>query len=117
MEETIYEKILNFRVLPQHLTQSTYQLFLLSNVILNSKLKKGKLLNLPKTYKWDRKNYPLFKILINRKESQTIINILCNDLEINKNNGNFQYVIRIFNNFRNECAFKTLNHKKETNKE
>ena len=40
VEETIYEKILNFRVLPQYLAQSIHQLLLLSNVVLNSKLKK-----------------------------------------------------------------------------
>ena len=40
VEETIYEKILNFRVLPPTFDSKHSPMLLLSNVILNSKLKK-----------------------------------------------------------------------------
>ena len=49
---------------------------------------------------------------MNSQESQITIKTLCNDLEINKNNSNFQYVIRSFSKFMNELADKTLKHKK-----
>ena len=55
---------------------------------------------------------PLFKTLINGQESQITIKILCNDLESKKNNSNFQYMIQSFTKFMNECADKTLKHKK-----
>ena len=49
---------------------------------------------------------------MNSKESQITIKTLSNELEINKNNSNFQYVIRSFTKFMTECTNKTLKHKK-----
>ena len=46
------------------------------------------------------------------QESQITIQTLCNDLEITKNNSNFQYVIHSFTKFVNKCTDKTLKHKK-----
>ena len=46
------------------------------------------------------------------QESQITIKTLSNELEINKNNSNFQYVIRSFTKFMTECTNKTLKHKK-----
>ena len=112
MEETIYEKILNFKVLPPTIdskhspTVATFK----CNTTLQKK--KEKLLNPPKTYKWESQNFPLFKILINSQESQIKIKALCNNLDINKNNSNFQYVIGSFTKFMTECADKTLKRKK-----
>ena len=100
-EETIYEKILNFRVLTP--TFDSQHSAIVPTLKCHSKLqtKKGKLLNPSKTYTWDSLNSPLFKILINSQESQITIKTLCNDLEIIKNNSNFQYVIRSFTKFMN----------------
>ena len=112
VEETIYEKILNFRVLPP--TFDSKHSPIVATLKCHTKLQteKGKLLNPPKTYHWDSLNSLLFKILINSQESQITIKTLCNDLEIIKNNSNFQYVIQGFTKFMNECADKTLKHKK-----
>ena len=96
---------------PQHLTQNTHQLLLLSNAILNSKLKKENSSTHQKPVNGTAE-IPLFKILINSQESQITIKTLCNDLEIIQNNSNFQYVIQGFTKFMNECADKTLKHKK-----
>ena len=112
VEETIYEKILNFRVLPP--TFDSKHSPIVATLKCHTKLQteKGKLLNPPKTYHWDSLNSPHFKILINSQESQITIKTLCNDLEIIKNNSNFQYVIQGFTKYMNECADKTLKHKK-----
>ena len=116
VEETICEKILNFRVLPP--TFDSKHSPIVATLKCHTKLQteKGKLLNPPKTYHWDSLNSLLFKILINSQESQITIKTLCNDLEIIKNNSNFQYVIQSFTKFMNECADKTLKHKKRTMK-
>ena len=56
VEETIYEKILNFRVLPS--TFDSKHSPSIATLKCHTKLqtKKGKLLNPPKTYKWDSQN-------------------------------------------------------------
>ena len=93
VEETVYEKVLNFSVLPP--TFDSKHSPIVATLKCHSKLQTGKrkLLNPPKAYHWDSQNSSLFKILINSQESQITIKTLCNDLEINKNNSNFQYVI------------------------
>ena len=98
VEETIYEKILNFRVRPP--TFDSKHSPIVATLKCHTKLQteKGKLLNPPKTYHWDSLNSPLFRILINSQESQITIKTFCNDLEIIKDNSNFQYVIRSFTN-------------------
>ena len=108
VEKTIYEKILNFRILPP--TFDSKHSPIVATLKCHTKLQteKGKLLNPPKTYHWDSLNSSLFKILINSQESQITIKTLCNDLEIIKNNSNFQYVIQDFTKFMNECTDKTL---------
>ena len=69
-----------------------------------------------KSKKKSKQNPPLFKILINSQEKQITIKTLCNDLEIINNNSHFQYVIRSFTKFMNECADKTRKHKKKPRK-
>ena len=90
MEETIYEKILNFRVLPPRF-DSKHSPFV-ATLKCHTKLEteNRKFLNPPKTYHWDSLNSILFKMLINSQKSQITIKTLCNDLEIIKNNSNFQ---------------------------
>ena len=69
VEETIYEKILNFRVLPP--TFDSKHSPIVATLKCHTKLQteKGKLLNPRKTYHWDSLNSPLFKMLINSQES------------------------------------------------
>ena len=90
VEETIYEKILNFRILPP--TFDSKHSPIVATLKCHTKLQteKGKLLNPPETYHWYSQKSPLFKILINIQESQIKIKFLCNDLQINKDNSNFQ---------------------------
>ena len=90
MEETIYEKILNFRVLPP--TFDSKHLPFAATLKCHTKLEteKEKLLNPPKTYHWDSLNSILFKMAKNSQKSQITIKTLCNDLEITKNICNFQ---------------------------
>ena len=110
VEETIYEKMLNFRVLSPTFDSKHSPIF--ATLKCHTKLQTGnrRLLNPPKTL--DSRNSPLFKILLNNQESRITIKSLCSDLEIIKNNSNFQYVIQSFTKFMNECANKTLKHKK-----
>ena len=90
MEETIYEKILNFRALPPIFDSKDSPFVATVKCYTKLETEKEKLLNPPKTYHWDSLNSILFKMVINSQKSQITIKILCNDLEIIKNNRNFQ---------------------------
>ena len=76
------------------------------------KFGKGKVLNHPKTYKWDNEGADLFHSLLNQKDTQEKLGKLRFDLESYSNTNAIQKTVKQFTYIISECGDKDLRIKK-----
>ena len=76
------------------------------------KFGKGKVLNHPKTCKWDNQGAVLFHSLLNQKDTQEKLGKLRFDLESSSNTNAVQKAVKKFTGIILECVDKTLRIKK-----
>ena len=76
------------------------------------KFGKGKVLNHPKTLKWDNQSAVLFYLLLNQKDTLEKLGKLRFDLASSNNTNSIQKAVKQFTEIISECGDKTLRIKK-----
>ena len=111
LSRSLMKNVINFKVLPinfdsKHAPISTT----FKSSFVN--FEKGKVLNHPKTYKWDNQGAVLLHSLLNQKDTQEKLGKLRFDLDSSSNTNVIQKAVKQFTEIVAECGDKTLRIKK-----
>ena len=111
LSRSLMKNVINFKVLPPNFDSKHTPI----NATFKSpfvKFRKEKVLNHPKTYKWDNQGAVLFHSLLNQKEFQEKLGKLRFDLESSSNTNAIQKTVKQITEIISECGDKILRIKR-----